>query len=230
MRLKLCKYGDLLLSPCIDFFQFSCLVILPFYLFPVKILVRRQFSTGLLHFCISCEYRHWLPLFQTIFSRLFVQQTALEDSVCLQSKGQACLAPVIKESGSQSSGFLLFCVSKLLRVQVLPFSYPHEGIACPEMTRENDNTLGTTIATKLSIYLQISVSMYIQDLPCGSDGKASAYNAGDPGSIPGLGRSSGEGNGNPLQYSCLENSMDGGAWQATVHGVVKSRTRLSNFT
>ena len=47
---------------------------------------------------------------------------------------------------------------------------------------------------------------------CGSDGKASAYNAGDPGSIPGSGRSSGEGNGNPLQYSCLENPMDGGAW------------------
>ena len=48
--------------------------------------------------------------------------------------------------------------------------------------------------------------------PGGSDGKASARNAGDPGSIPGLGRSPGEGNGNPLQYSCLENSMDGGAW------------------
>ena len=50
-----------------------------------------------------------------------------------------------------------------------------------------------------------------KDFPGGSDGKASAYNAGDPGSIPGLGRSSGEGNGNPLQYSCLENLMDGGA-------------------
>ena len=47
--------------------------------------------------------------------------------------------------------------------------------------------------------------------PGGSDGKASAYNAGDPGSIPGLGRSSGEGNGNPLQYSCLDNPMDRGA-------------------
>ena len=46
----------------------------------------------------------------------------------------------------------------------------------------------------------------------GSDSEASAYNAGDPGLIPGLGRSSGEGNGNPLQYSCLENPMDGGAW------------------
>ena len=47
---------------------------------------------------------------------------------------------------------------------------------------------------------------------------------------PGLGRSPGEGNGNPPQYSCLENSMDGGAWWATVHGVAKSRTRLSDFT
>ena len=52
----------------------------------------------------------------------------------------------------------------------------------------------------------------------------SACSAGDPGSIPGLGRSPGEGNGNSLQYSCLENLMDGGAWQATVHGVTKSWT------
>ena len=59
---------------------------------------------------------------------------------------------------------------------------------------------------------------------------ASACNVGDLGSIPGSGRSSGEGNGNPLQYSCLENPMDRGAWWAAVHGVVKSRTRLSDFT
>ena len=52
----------------------------------------------------------------------------------------------------------------------------------------------------------------------------------DPGSVPGSGRSHGEGNGNPLQYSYLENPMDGGAWQATVHRVAKSRTRLGNFT
>ena len=63
--------------------------------------------------------------------------------------------------------------------------------------------------------------------PGGSEVKASACNAGDLGSIPGLGRSPGEGNGNPHQYSCLENPMDGGAWWATiVHGVAKSRTRL----
>ena len=64
----------------------------------------------------------------------------------------------------------------------------------------------------------------------GSEVKASACNAGDLGSIPGSGRSPREGNGNPLQYSCLENPMDGGAWWATVHGVSKSRTQLSNFT
>ena len=64
----------------------------------------------------------------------------------------------------------------------------------------------------------------------GSDGEASARSVGDPGSIPGSGRSAGQGNGNPLQYSCLENSMDGGAWWATVHGVTKSQTRLSDLT
>ena len=66
--------------------------------------------------------------------------------------------------------------------------------------------------------------------PGGSDGKESACNAGDLGLIPGLGRSPGEGNGYPLQYSGLENFMDRGAWQATVHGVAKSRTWLSDFT
>ena len=59
--------------------------------------------------------------------------------------------------------------------------------------------------------------------------KVSAYNGGDPGSIPGSGRSPG-GNGNPFQYSCLENPMDRGVWWAVVHGVAKSRTQLSDFT
>ena len=58
----------------------------------------------------------------------------------------------------------------------------------------------------------------------GSDGKESASNAGDMGSVPGSGRFPGEGNGNPLQYSYLENSVDRGAWEATVHGVTKSCT------
>ena len=68
----------------------------------------------------------------------------------------------------------------------------------------------------------------IKSFPAGSDSKESACNAGDLGSVPGLGRSSGELNGNPLQYSCLENSMNRGAWWATVHGIAKSWTLLSD--
>ena len=70
----------------------------------------------------------------------------------------------------------------------------------------------------------------MSQLPGGSHSKASACNAGDVGSIPGSERSPGEGNGNPLQYSWLENSMDGRAWWATIRGVPKSGTWLSNFT
>ena len=64
--------------------------------------------------------------------------------------------------------------------------------------------------------------------PGDSDGKESACNAGDLGSIPGLERSPGEAHGYPLWYSCLENSMDRGAWWAIVHGVIKNQTQLSN--
>ena len=61
-------------------------------------------------------------------------------------------------------------------------------------------------------YWDIKEVTSTEDFPGGSDGKASAYNTGDPGSVPGSGRSPGERNGNPLQYSCLENPMDRGAW------------------
>ena len=73
-------------------------------------------------------------------------------------------------------------------------------------------------------WLPCSSSQHFWGFPGGSDGKASACNAGDLGSIPRSGRSPGEGSGNSLQYSCLENPMDGGVRWA------KSRTRLSNFT
>ena len=74
-----------------------------------------------------------------------------------------------------------------------------------------------------------SFTCTIYILPLGFfGGSEGACNAGDLGSIPGLGSSPGEGNGYPLQYSALENSMDRGAWWATVYGVAKSRTQLSN--
>ena len=71
--------------------------------------------------------------------------------------------------------------------------------------------------------------MYNWGFPGGSDGKESACNVGDVGSIPGSGRSLGEGNGNPHQYSCQENPMDREAWRATVHWVAKSQTRPSDY-
>ena len=86
----------------------------------------------------------------------------------------------------------------------------------------------SSLGTSLSILSKLaSASIFAQTpfcwgFPGGSDGKESACNAGHPGSIPGSGRSPGEGNGNPLQYSCLGNSMDRGAWQAIVHGVTES--------
>ena len=87
---------------------------------------------------------------------------------------------------------------------------------------------------KKNCHIQVTIDITRWDpltlLISGSEVKASACNAGDLGLIPGSGRSPGEGNGNSLQYSCLENPTDGGAWWATVHGLAKSRTRLSNFT
>ena len=70
--------------------------------------------------------------------------------------------------------------------------------------------------------------LYHKGFPGGSDGKASVCNAGDLGLIPGSERCPGEGNGNLLKYSCLENPMDRGAWQASDHGVAKSQTQLSD--
>ena len=67
------------------------------------------------------------------------------------------------------------------------------------------------------------------EIPCGSDSEESARNAGDLGSVPGLGRSPGEGNGYPLQYSCLENPMDRGVWWVTIHGISESQTQLSDL-
>ena len=94
-------------------------------------------------------------------------------------------------------------------------------------------TIALTICTLVDKVISLPfnmLSMFVMGFPSSSVGKESACDAGDPGLIPGLGRYPGEGNGNPLQYSYLENPMDRGAWRATVHGVTKSRTQLSHFT
>ena len=79
-------------------------------------------------------------------------------------------------------------------------------------TRIIPHNIYTAAFTHNSVHLVSPSVPESADFPGGSDGKASAYNAGDLGSIPGLVRSPGEGNGNPLQYSCLENPMEGGTW------------------
>ena len=78
--------------------------------------------------------------------------------------------------------------------------------------------------------MKLIVQSYIPNMsfPGGSDSKEFACSAGELGSIPGLGRSPGEGNSSPFQYSCLRNPMDRGNWQATIYGVRKSQTQLSN--
>ena len=87
--------------------------------------------------------------------------------------------------------------------------------------------LGGSRRVTLAFLQTFKYATSLPAFPGGSEVKASASNAGDPGSIPGLGRSPGEGNDNPLQYPCLENLMDRGAWWAAVHGVAKSQMRLS---
>ena len=81
----------------------------------------------------------------------------------------------------------------------------------------------------MSSHYLIYLNSFLLCFPGGLEGKTSACNEGDLGSTPKSGRSPGEGNGTPLQYSCLENPMDGGTWEAAVHGVTKSQTRLSDF-
>ena len=100
-----------------------------------------------------------------------------------------------------------------------------------EESRKKDK-LQAPLSPKITLFFLRKYEIFLlrQGFPGGAEVKASASNAGDPGSIPGSGRSPGEGNGNPLQDSCLENSMDGGAWQATIHGVAKSQIRLSDIT
>ena len=104
---------------------------------------------------------------------------------------------------------------------VLPQRTVHEPMV-------NAGTLPKVTKLSKSVTLFLLGVGYTEGFPGGSDSEDSTCNAGDPGSVPGMGRFPGEGSSNLLQYSCLENSMDRGSWRATVHGVTKSRTRLSD--
>ena len=114
--------------------------------------------------------------------------------------------------------------------RALSLSLPWEDTArrLPSMTWKWALTDAQTVS---NVILDFTASrtvnnncLFIRGFPGGSDGKESSYSAGDLGLIPGSGRSPGEGNSNPLQYACLENPMDRGAWRATVHGVTKTDT------
>ena len=97
--------------------------------------------------------------------------------------------------------------------------------------RENENkNWRSESRCRCGIWDNLGCSSKARGFPGGSAGKESACNAGDLGSIPGLGRSAGEGHGNPLQYCCLENLMERRPWWATAHGVTKSWTWLSDIT
>ena len=98
-----------------------------------------------------------------------------------------------------------------------------EYIRSGQSEKEHPSQAGMLISEQI-IFPSLSSTLS----SCSSDSEESACNTGDLGFIPGSGRSPGEGHGNPLQRSCLENPMDRGAWRATVHGVAKSWTRLSN--
>ena len=101
--------------------------------------------------------------------------------------------------------------------------------------RHGEHTFGHSVGREGGMICESSIDIYLWPyvkqlargplgFPGGSDGKESACNTVDLCLIPGWGRVPGEGNGNPLQYSCLENSMERGAWRTTVHGVTKSQT------
>ena len=97
-----------------------------------------------------------------------------------------------------------------------------------EHNNQGDDISRILESSAISVLIIFQSPMFLQSSGV-SDGKASAYNTEDPGSIPGSGRSPGEGNGNPLQYFCLENPMDGGAWRAAVHRVAKSWTQQTSL-
>ena len=140
-----------------------------------------------------------------------------------------CIVHGVAKSWTQLSNFHFPSTLKPLKLFLVSFgNFPEYEMLRPGYV--TGDTLGIHILESSPKQIKNSVqgfkeggSVDSRGFPGGSDRKASACNAGDPGSIPGSGRSPIEGNGNPLQYSCLEHPMDRGAWWTTVHGVAKSQ-------
>jgi len=129
------------------------------------------------------------------------------------------------------------CRSHLRMTQVIgrknAWEFSYDEAKCVTQVLEGKTFFSTMTpflhSSSLWAVFQPVTILTLWDFPGGSDGKESACNAGDLGSISGLGRSPGEGNGYPLHYSCLEKSMDRGAWRAIVYGITKSQTQLNNW-
>ena len=142
--------------------------------------------------------------------------------------------------GLKQRKFILLqsCKNQKSAIKVLAWSHSLESFWCeillaascfcwlqgflPWLCQQNSDLFSFSLNLLLPLVIGLRVRPDNLGFPGGSDDKESACNAGDLSSIPGSGRSPGEENDYPYQYSCLENSMDGGAWQATVHGIAKS--------
>ena len=121
-----------------------------------------------------------------------------------------------------------FLLQGIFLIQRLNLGLPHCRQILDHLSHQGSQLITDMVSAKF-LWHQGSLLIFAgpyswKGFPAGSDGKESACKAGDLGLIPGLGRSPREGNGYPLQYSCLGNSMHRGAWQSTVYGVTKSRT------
>ena len=156
----------------------------------------------------------------------YENQTTLPASweICMQVKKQQFKLDVEQQTGSK----LGMAYIKAVYCHLAFLTYM-QSTSC-EMPNWMKHKLESWMQGEISVTSDMQMTPPFWGSPGSSDRKASAYNTRDPGLIPGSGRSPGEGNSNPLQYSCLEIPMDRGAWWAKIHGLSKSQTRLSDFT
>ena len=164
---------------------------------------------------MSCEPDLHKPLQSLLMSGWWFPGPAIID--CARAKSHQLCPTLCDPMGCSPPGSSIHWIlqARILEWVAMPSSKGSPPLAGGFFTASS--TWGPPV-------LQRGIINLIEGFPGGSDAKESACNVGDLGSVPGLGRAPGEGNGNPLQYSCLETSMDRGIWEATVHGVAKSWT------